>query len=46
VIDPKFFPTLLIIIMVLAAVVYACAGDWRKCVYFVAAAVLNLVVVY
>jgi hypothetical protein len=42
----RFFPTLLIGLMFAAALVYGLHGDWRKCVYFVAAGVLNLVVVF
>ena len=35
------FPTLLILLDVAAAAVYAAGGDWRRVVYWVAAAVLT-----
>jgi hypothetical protein len=44
--SPKFFPTLLIAINVCAAAVWFCQGDWRKGVYWLAAAVLNFVITY
>ncbi len=44
----KFFPTLLIVLDMFAAGAYACQGpsEWRKVVYWLAAAVLNLVVTW
>lgn len=42
----KIFPTLLIILDVLAACGYLTTGDWRKVVYWLAAAVLTTVVTY
>lgn len=44
--NPKLFPTCLIIINLCSAVVWACHGDWRKAVYWLAAAVLNFVITY
>ena len=45
--DPRVFPTLLIVLNVAAAVVYAVDGtDWRKAVYWTSAAVLNYVVTW
>lgn len=40
------FPLILIVIDVLAAVVYGFNGDWRKVVYWIAAAVLNAAVTF
>jgi hypothetical protein len=44
--SPKFFPTLLIIIDILAAIGYIGPGDWRKVCYWLAAAVLTFVVTW
>ena len=45
--DPRVFPTLLIVLNVAAAVVCAVDGtDWRKAVYWTSAAVLNYVVTW
>jgi len=41
--NPRLFPTLLIILSVLAAAVWAWHDDWRKTVYWLAAAVLTFV---
>lgn len=40
------FPLALIILDVAAAAVYAICGDWKKAVYWVAAAVLNVTVTF
>lgn len=37
----KVFPSVLIVLDICAAVVYAYAGGWRRAVYWVAAAVLT-----
>ena len=42
----KFFPTILIVLDVAAAIVYATKGDWRKIVYWLAAAALTFVVTF
>lgn len=44
----RFFPTLLIVLDVFAAIGYATHGftEWRKVVYWLAAAVLAFVVTY
>lgn len=42
----KLFPTILIILDVFAALAYVPAYDWRKVVYWLAAAVLTFVVTY
>jgi hypothetical protein len=39
-------PTVLIVIDLLAATVYACNVDWRRAVYWVAAAVLTATVTF
>lgn len=48
-INPKILPTILIVIDVLAAIGYAIDGgfdEWRKVVYWLAAAALTFVVTY
>ena len=45
-IDPRILPTLLMVIDVLAAVVYVFDGDWRRVVYWLAAATLTGVVTW
>lgn len=42
----KFFPTLLIIMDIGAAIVYAKHRDWRKVIYWLAAAILNAAVTF
>ena len=42
----KIFPTILIILDICAAIGYIPDGDWRKVVYWFAAAVLSFCVVY
>lgn len=42
----RVLPTVMIAISVAAGVVYGCGGDWRRCVYWLAAATLNFVVTY
>lgn len=42
----KFFPTLLIVLDVGAALAYAKNKDWRKVIYWIAAAVLNITVTF
>ncbi len=42
----KLFPTILIILDVFAAVGYVPVGDWRRAVYWLAAAVLTFCVTY
>jgi hypothetical protein len=44
-ISPRFFPTCLIILDVCAAAGYF-GSDWRKVIYWLAAAVLTSVVTY
>lgn len=41
-----FFPTVLMIIDVLAAMVWFSQGDIRKCIYWMAAATLTAVVTF
>ena len=45
-INPRFFPTLLIVLDVLAAAAYATHGDTRKIIYWLSAAVLTAAVTY
>lgn len=42
----KIFPCALIILDLGAAVVYSISGDWRKVIYWIAAAVLNAAVTF
>lgn len=42
----QILPTLLILINLASAAVYMTGGDWRKVVYWTAAAALNFVVTY
>lgn len=42
----QFFPTILIALDVMASFVYATDGDWRKVIYWFAAAILTTVVTY
>ena len=44
--SPKLFPSVLLILDIAAAVVYACHGDWRKTLYWLFAAGLTFVVTY
>ena len=43
---PKLFPTLMIVLNLFAAAGYVYPGDWRKVVYWIAAAVLTAAVTY
>lgn len=43
---PKSFPTLLIILDICAAIVYAGGKDWGRCIYWFCAGVLSYSVVY
>ncbi len=40
------FPVTLMALDVIAAVVYLCSGDFKKCVYWTAAAVLSFTVTF
>lgn len=42
----KLLPTILIIIDILAAIVYGIDGDYRRVIYWVAAAILTATVTY
>lgn len=42
----KIFPLTLIVLDFLAALPYAYVGDWKKAVYWIAAAVLNICVTF
>lgn len=42
----KFFPTVLIVLDCCAAIMYGVAGDWRRAIYWLAAAVLTTTVTY
>ena len=42
----KILPTVLIAIDVAAGIVYACHGDFKRCVYWLAAATLTATVTY
>ena len=40
------FPVILILLDIGAGIVYGCQGDWKKLVYWLAAAVLNITVTF
>jgi len=42
----RLFPVLIIALSIGAAIVYGAAGDLRRCIYFLAAAVLNACIVW
>lgn len=42
----KILPTVIIVLNILAAIVYAAAGDGRRFTYWAAAAVLQIAVTY
>jgi len=42
----KILPTVLIVIDICASVPYAFAGDWRRTIYWLAAAILTACVTY
>jgi len=44
--NPKIFPTALIILDICAAMTYIPTGNWRMTVYWIAAAVLTTVVTF
>lgn len=44
--NPKLFPTILMILDVLAAIVWATNGDLRKTIYWLSAAILTAAVTY
>lgn len=44
--NPKLFPTILIVLDVCAAAGYFQCGDWRKVIYWIAAATLTYTVTY
>jgi len=45
-VSPKIFPTLLILLDLGASGVYAASGDWRRAIYWLAAAVLTATVTF
>ena len=42
----KILPTVLIVIDVASGIIYACHGDIKRCVYWLAAATLTATVTY
>ncbi len=44
--NPKVFPSVLIALDVAAALVYAAHGDWRRLIYWLAAATLTATVTF
>lgn len=44
--NPLIFPTTLIVLDLAASAVYAVYGDWRRAIYWFAAAVLTTCVTY
>lgn len=45
-ISPRLMPCIMIACSILAAIVYACQGDYRRGTYWLAAAVLNISVTF
>jgi hypothetical protein len=45
-VNPKIFPTILMLLDLCAAVVWLTHGDWRKALYWTCAAVLTFTVTY
>ena len=45
-IDPRIMPSVLIAIDVMASVIYLSHGDIKKCIYWIAAAVLTASVTF
>lgn len=45
-ISPRLMPCIMIGCSILAAIAYGCSKDWRRCVYWSAAAVLNITVTF
>lgn len=46
-IKPQYiFPTILIMIDIAAAIVYLSHKDYKKCIYWIAAAILNVTVTF
>ena len=41
-ISPRLMPCIMIACSLLAAIVYGCQGDYRRCAYWLAGAVLNI----
>ena len=44
--NPKVFPSVLIALDVAASLVYAAHGDWRRLIYWLAAATLTATVTF
>lgn len=44
--NPKIFPTILIILDICAAIAYIPGGNWKMAVYWIAAATLTAMVTY
>jgi hypothetical protein len=42
--DPRIFPWILIVLDIFAAIAYGIALDWRRSIYWLAAAVLTIMV--
>lgn len=45
-INRNLFPMVLIILDLLSGITYACYGDWRRMIYWTAAAILTATVTY
>lgn len=44
--NPKIFPTVLMILDLLASIVWYCNGDWRKGTYWICAGILTYCVTF
>lgn len=44
--NPRFFPSLQILICLGSCITYACLGDWRRAIYWAAAGVITASVTF
>jgi hypothetical protein len=44
--DPRLMPCIMIAFSIIAAVIYGCQRDYRRCAYWSAAAILNITVTF
>jgi hypothetical protein len=42
----KYFPITVMVLYLIAAILYAYEGDWRRCIYWLAAIVLNMCITF
>lgn len=44
--NPRTLCCIMIVLSILASIAYGCQRDWRHCVYWAAAAILNISVTF